>query len=89
MELSATAIIGLINLVLIILVALINHLNHVKLTGNDLVHLASDVKEISVETKELKGKVNDLATDVAFMKGRCDTHISKTIRKSKKILKQQ
>lgn len=81
--LSATVIIGIINLTLIILVAINNHINHVKLTTNDLVHLAKDVSEIKTEQTCIKNKVISLSEDLAFVKGKCEVHTSK---KSKKIL---
>lgn len=86
MELSATAIIGIINLVLIVLVALHNHLNHVKLTGNDLVHLSADIQEIKSKQEKIESSVNDLSKDLAFVKGNCELHTRKVNKRAKKIL---
>ena len=84
MELSLTAVIGMINLVLIVLVATFNHLNHVKLTTNDLVHLSADVKEIAAKQDTLQKEVGDVKTDLAYVKGNFDLYKSKTLKKSKK-----
>jgi uncharacterized protein YoxC len=85
--LSAPALIGLVNLILIVLVALINHLNHIKLTTNELKHLTDDVKTIISRQEGISEKVNILATDLAFLKGKFDIYTSKKIfKKSKKIL---
>ena len=88
MEITLASIIGLINLGLIVMVAINNHLNHVKLTTNDLVHLTADVKTVIDRQEGISEKVNALATDLAFVKGKCTMHSSmtKTFRKSKKIL---
>lgn len=87
MELSLTAVIGMINLALIVLVALINHLNHTKLVGNDLFHLSTDVKEIKEKQLGIEKYVTELSNDLAYVKGKCDMHTSKIFnKKSKKIL---
>jgi len=87
MEITLASIIGLINLILIILVAINNHVNHIKLTTNDLKHLTDDVKTVILRQEGISAKVSLLAEDLAFVKGRCESHItSKTFKKSKKIL---
>lgn len=86
MEITLPALIGLINLILIILVAIFNHLNHVKLTTNDLKHLSDDVKTLVSRQEVISTKVNELAIDLSFVKGKCDMHTSKVFKKSKKIL---
>lgn len=85
MEITLASIIGLVNLILIILVAITNHLNHIKLTTNDLKHLVEDVKTIISRQEGISNKVLELATDLAFVKGKCELHTSKTFKKSKKI----
>lgn len=85
MEITLASIIGLINLALIILVAINNHTNHVKLTTNDLVHLTADVKTVILRQEGISEKVNTLATDLAYVKGKFEGYSSKkTFKKSKK-----
>ena len=87
MEITLASIIGLVNLILIILVAINNHLNHVKLTTNDLRHLTEDVKLIVSRQEGISEKVNTLAIDLSFLKGKFEVYTSKkTFKKSKKIL---
>jgi hypothetical protein len=86
MEITFASIVGLANLILIILVAINNHLNHTKLVSNDLKHLTDDVKTLISRQEVISNRITELSTDLAFVKGKCELHTSKVIRK-KKILK--
>ena len=61
-------IISCVNLVGIILLFLFNKYSHDKITTNDLVHLAQDVKEI-------KETVKKNSTDIAYIKGKLSREI--------------
>jgi hypothetical protein len=69
------------------MVAAFNWFSHNKIVGNDLCHLSADVKQIATKQEGIEKSVSALATDVAFVKGRCELHTSRVFKKSKKILK--
>lgn len=63
-------ILGLLNLIGIILIGIHHKLTSDKLTGNDLKHLAIDVKDIKQEQKCMKTKLIEVSVDVAKLKGK-------------------
>ena len=80
---SITSIIAIINLCLVVVVGLFNWFAHNKLVGNDLHHLAADVKTLVSRQQIISDQVQSLATDLSFVKGRCELHISKPKNKKK------
>jgi len=50
------------------------HLSHQKIVGNDLHHLALDLKKISENQDKQGDKINALCTDMAYIKGRNETN---------------
>ena len=56
--------------------------SHNKIVGNDLHHLSADVKAIAENQDKLDGKVDKLAEDVSYLKGRQDIR-QKTYTKKK------
>jgi len=86
MEITPMFILGLMNFVLIIIVGCFNIFSHFKIVGNDLHHLNADVKVLLSRQEVISEKVNVLSTDLAYVKGNCELHTSKTFKKSKKIL---
>jgi hypothetical protein len=78
-------IIMVLNFCGIIIVACFNWFSHHKIVGNDLLHLSADVKQIVTKQEGLEKSVGDLATDMAFIKGRCELHSSKVFKRTKKI----
>jgi hypothetical protein len=86
MAITLPVIIALINLFLIIIVGCFNWFSHNKIVGNDLHHLNADVKTIIEKQEVISEKVVSLATDLAYVKGKCDQNLcKKTLKKSKKI----
>jgi hypothetical protein len=55
-----------------ILGMIVNFLTHIKLTTNDLKHLAIDLKEIKSEQKCMKEKIISLGEDVSRLKGKIE-----------------
>ena len=49
-----------------------NFFSHIKITTNDLKHLASDLKEIKDEQKCMKTKLIEVSEDVAKLKGKIE-----------------
>ena len=82
-------ILGILNLLLIIIVGAFNWFSHNKIVGNELKHLTDDVKILVSRQEGISEKVNVLATDLAFVKGKCELHTSKVFKKSKKILNKE
>lgn len=64
---------GLINFLGIALVGAFNYFSHNKIVGNDLHHLSADVKAIGENQDKLDGKVDKLAEDVSYLKGRTES----------------
>jgi hypothetical protein len=88
MEITPMFILGLVNLFLIVIVGCFNLFSHFKIVGNDLHHLNADVKTLIARQEGISEKVNVLSIDLAYVKGKCTLHTSKTktFNKSKKIL---
>jgi hypothetical protein len=61
---------ALINLIGIIIIGVANYLSHKKIVGNDLHHLATDIKTVINKQEDLNNKIQDVAIDVAHLKGR-------------------
>lgn len=70
-----------VNLAGLVVIGTFNWLSHHKIVGNDLHHLAIDVKEIATLQKEQGLKIGKLAEDVSYLKGR--TEIKKSYAKRK------
>jgi hypothetical protein len=85
MELTLPGLVGIANLLLIILVGAFNWFSHHKIVYNDLYHLSIDVKQLVERQEVISAKVGSLSEDLAFVKGKCELHTSKTLKKSKKI----
>ena len=49
-----------------------NFFSHQKLVGNDLKHLAADIKDVIANQNKTNSKVDALAVDVAYLKGKQD-----------------
>jgi hypothetical protein len=88
MELTIPGLVGILNLILIIIVGGFNFFSHNKIVYNDLKHLNDDVKTLIARQEGISEKVNVLSIDLAYVKGKCTLHTSKTktFKKSKKIL---
>ena len=54
-----------------------NFFSHQKLVGNDLKHLAADIKDIITNQNKTNNKVDVLVVDVAYLKGKQDGKDSK------------
>jgi len=65
-------VVGLMNFVGIILVGIFHKLSSDKITGNDLKHLADDVKDILKRQHEMETKLNQVQVDVALLKGKLE-----------------
>ena len=63
---------AIINMGGIITVFLFNRYCHIKITTNDLHHLAIDVKDIKTKQDDQGKEINALNTDVAYIKGKLD-----------------
>lgn len=61
-----------------------NFLCHQKLTGNDLKHLATDVKKISDNQDKQDAKIDEMGKDIAYIKGKEENNdkIIKVLEKS-------
>jgi len=79
MEITLTSLIGIAQLIGTIFIFCV-------IKFNDLSHLHTDVKTLVSRQEVISTKVNSLAEDLAFVKGKCELHTSKkTFKKSKKI----
>lgn len=87
MELTLPGLVGILNLLLILIVGAFNWFSHNKIVYNDLKHLNDDVKTLISRQEGISEKVNILSVDLAYVKGKCTLHTSKTksFKKSKKI----
>ena len=79
MEITLASIIGIVQLIGTVLVFSV-------IKFNDLHHLHKDVQTLVARQENISTKVNELATDLAFVKGKCELHTSRVFKKSKKIL---
>jgi len=79
MEITLASIIGIIQLIGTVFVFCV-------IKFNDLSHLHADVKTLVSRQEVISEKVCSLSEDLAFVKGKCELHTSKTFKKSKKNL---
>ena len=49
---------------------LFNWFSHQKIVGNDLCHLSKDLKEIAGKQDKQDEKINKMAVDLAYIKGK-------------------
>ena len=56
-----------------ILILIFNWFSHQKIVGNDLKHLAEDVKEVKTEQTCIKIKMIELGEQVGYLKGKVET----------------
>jgi peptidoglycan hydrolase CwlO-like protein len=76
---------AVVNIVGTGLILAFNWFSHHKIVGNDLHHLAADVKEISSSQEELSKKVGRLAEDVGYLKGRIEVRTKQYAKKKLKV----
>lgn len=96
MDFSLAAIIGLVNMAGIVLVAVFNKLAHDKVVGNDLHHIAADVKTVMLKQDSTDDKldktnvrVTQLATDLSYFKGKVEGSLTRRTKSTKsKVIKQ-
>jgi hypothetical protein len=79
MEITLSSIIGIVQLIGTIIVFSV-------IKFNDLTHLHKNVETLVSKQEGIREKVNELAIDLAYVKGNCDKKLCKTVsKKSKKI----
>lgn len=70
-------IIGCLNFIGVIIVGCFHWFSHNKIVGNDLHHLALDLKDIKGTQKEQGEKIDTLVKDYAGLSARCEERHSK------------
>ena len=68
---------AIVNLLGIFGLALFQKFAHDKIVGNDLHHIASDLKGIILKQDNTDKKLNTVAEDVAYLKGRSEIPLTK------------
>lgn len=71
--------------VLTAVVLAFNWFSHQKIVGNDLHHLSAGLKNIGEKQDKQDEKINNMATDIAYIKGKEENH-SRTIKILEKII---